>query len=242
MRGVALDDRLFVGVHRARFFGRDEGRSDIGEVGAHRLSGENGLAGGDGAREQQRPVEPGADVLDQRERRDRAGVAAGARRDGDEAVRAFLDRLPREAVGDDVMQRDSAIAVHRRVDVLARAERGDDDRRLPLDRQRHVLFEPGVRLVHDLVDGEGRGRLIGMGAVMRRERLGDLVQPFVELRDRSGVERGKGADDPGLALGDHQRRMRDDEERRADGGQAQLVLQKRRQRHRDPHVRLLVRT
>jgi len=106
----------------------------------------------------------------------------------------------------------------------------------------HILFEPGVRLVHDLIDGEGRGGLIGIGPVMRRERLGDLVQPLVELRNGPRVQRGKGADDPGLALRDHQRRVRDDEERRADSGQAQLVLEKRRQRHRGPHVRLLVRT
>ena len=186
-----LDDRLFVGVHRTGFFGGDEGRPDIGEIGAHRLGGENGLARGDGAGEQQRAVEPGADVVDQRERRDRARMAAGARSDGDEAVRSFLDRLPREAVGDDVMQREPAVAVHRRIHVLARAERGDDDRRLPLDRQRHVLFEPGVRPVHDLVDGEGGGALLRMGAVVRRERLGDLVQPLVELRNRPGVQRGK---------------------------------------------------
>ena len=52
--------------------------------------------------------------------------------------------------------------------------------------QREVLFEPRVRLVHDLVDGEGRGGAVGMGPVVRGERLGDLVQPFVELRDRAG--------------------------------------------------------
>ena len=140
-----------------------------------------------------------------------------------ESVGALLDRLAGEPVVDDVVQRDPAVGVHRRVDVLARAERGDDDRRLPLDRQRQVLLEPRVRLVHDLVDGEGRGGAIGMGAVMRGERLGDLVQPFVELRDRARVQRREGADDPGLALGDHQRRMRDDEQRRADDRQAELV-------------------
>jgi hypothetical protein len=74
--------------------------------------------------------------------------------------------------------------------------------------------------VHDLVDGEGRGGSIGMSAVMRGERLGDLLQPFVELRDGARVQSGEGADDPGLALGDDQRRMGDDEQRRADDGQA----------------------
>ena len=122
--------------------------------------------------------------------------------------------------------------MHGRVDVLARAERGDDDRRLPLDRQRHILLEPRVGLMHDLVDRERRGRAFRMGAIMRGERLGDFVQPLVELRNRPRVERGKGADDPRLALGDHQRRMRDDEQRRADNGQPELVFENVRQRHR----------
>src|SRR5208282_4071269 len=39
------------------------------------------------------PVEPGADVLDEREGRDRPRVAAGPRRDRDQSVRALLDRL-----------------------------------------------------------------------------------------------------------------------------------------------------
>ena len=151
-------------------------------------------------------------------------MAAGAGRDRDQAVGALLDRLVGEAVVDDVVQRHAAIGVHRRVDVLARAERGDDDRRLPFDRQRHVLFEPRVRLVDDLVDRERRGGAVGMGAVMGGQRFGDLVQPFVELGDRPRVERGKRADDPGLALRDHQRRMRDDEQRRADDRQASLSL------------------
>ena len=161
-------------------------------------------------------------------------MAAGARRDRDQAVRALLDRLVREAVVDDVVQGHAAIAMHGRVDVFARAERGDDDRRLPLDRHRHVLLEPGVGLVDDLVDRERRGGAIGMGAVMRGERFGDLVQPFVELRNGPRVEGGKRADDARLALGDDERRMRDDEQRRADGGQPEPVLENVRQRHESP--------
>ena len=113
-----------------------------------------------------------------------------------------------------------------RVDVLARAERGDDDRRLPLHGQRQVLLQPGVGLVHDLVDGEGGGGPLGMRAVVRGERLGDLVQPFVELRDRPRVQRRKRADDARLALRDHQRGMRDDEQRRADDRQPQRLARR----------------
>ena len=56
----------------------------------------------------------------------------------------------------------------------------------------------------DLVDREGSGRPLGMGAIPGGERLGDLVEPLVELALRPCVERGKGADDPGLALRDDQ--------------------------------------
>jgi hypothetical protein len=37
-----------------------------------------------------------------------------------------------------------------------------------------------------------------MGAVVRGEFLGDLVQPFVKLADRPGVERGKLPTTPAL--------------------------------------------
>ncbi len=40
--GAAVDDRLLVAGGRVGFLGRDEGRADIGEVGARGLRGENG--------------------------------------------------------------------------------------------------------------------------------------------------------------------------------------------------------
>ena len=46
---LAVDDHLLVGVGRARLVGGDEGRADVGEVGAHRLRGQDRAAGGDGA-------------------------------------------------------------------------------------------------------------------------------------------------------------------------------------------------
>jgi hypothetical protein len=115
--------------------------------------------------------------------------------------------------------------VHRFIDVLARAERSDDDRRFPLDGQRNVLLEPGVGLVDDLVDRKRRCRSLRVSAVMGGERFGDFMQPFVELRNGPCVQCGKSADDPGLALGNYQRRMRDDEQRSADNRQPELVVQ-----------------
>ena len=85
------------------------------------------------------------------------------------------------------------------------------------------MFEPDVRLVDDLVDREGRGGRVGMVAVPRGQLLGDLVEPFVEQGFGPRIERGEGADDPGLALGDDQIGHRDDEERRADDGQPQAI-------------------
>jgi len=116
--------------------------------------------------------------------------------DRNQAVGALVDRLVGELVVDDVVQRHAAVGMHRGVDVLARAERGDDDRRHPFHRQRDVLFEACVRLVDDLVDREWRRRAVGVVAIVRRERLGNLVQPFVELADRPRVEGWKRSDDP----------------------------------------------
>ena len=70
----------------------------------------------------------------------------------------------------------------------------------------HVVLEPVVALVHDLVDRERRGRPVGMRLVVGRERLGDLGQPVVELRGRPRVERRHRADDAGLALRDDELR------------------------------------
>ena len=47
------------------------------------------------------------------------------------------------------------------------------------------------------------------------------------MRLRPRVERREAADDPRLALGDHQVGIGDDEERRADDGQAQAIEQGR---------------
>ena len=112
-------------------------------------------------------------------------MTAGAGRDRDDAVCAFLDGLAGEAVVDDVVQRDSAPRVHRLVELDARAERGDDDRHLPLRANLHVVLEAVVGAMDDLVDGEGRGGLLGMLAVPGGQRFGDLVQPFVEQLRRA---------------------------------------------------------
>ena len=214
--GAAFGDHALVAFRRIGFLCGDEGGADIGKVGADGARRQNAAAGGDGAGKRDRSVEPGADLLDQREGRQRAGMAAGAGCDGNETVRTFLDRLACEAVGDHVVQRYAAIGMHRVVQVLARAQRGDHYGRLVFHAECQVLLEPVVRPVHDLVDGEGRRRAFRMGAVMGREFFGDTRQPFVQQRDRPRIERREGADDAGFALGDDEIRIGNDEKRRGD--------------------------
>jgi hypothetical protein len=129
------------------------------------------------------------------------------------------------------MQRDAAIGMNGRVDVLTRAERRDDDRRLPFHGQRDVLFEARIGLVDDLIDRERRGGLVGMIAVPGREFLGDAMQPFIEQRRGPRVQRRKRADDPRLALRNDQIGIGDEKQRRADGGEAELVAEDGREGH-----------
>ena len=56
-------------------------------------------------------------------------------------------------------------------------------------------------------------------------------QPLVELFDGAGVQRGERADDAGLALGDHEFRPGDDEQRRADHRQFERIGKRSGQRH-----------
>ncbi len=227
--GGALHDGLLVGFDRIRLFGGDEGRAHVGQVRPGRQRRQDGIAVGDGARQQQRAVEPLADLVDQRERRGRARMAARPGRHRDQPVRALVDRLLGEGVVDDVMQHDAAIAVHRVVDLLARAQRGDDDGHLVFHAQCQVVLEPVVGLVHDLVDGERRRGLVRMLRIVFGQRRGDALQPGLQQLGRARVQRRERADHAGLALGDHEIRIGDDEQRRAHHGHGQAVLQDRRQ-------------
>ncbi len=150
-------------------------------------------------------------------------MTAGAGGDRDQAIRALFDRLACETVIDDVVQRDATPAMHRGIEILTRAERGDNDRDLPFGARREIGFEPFIGAMDDLIDRIGCGRAIGIVAIPRREFFGDAVEPFVELCLRPGIECREGADDSCLALGDDQVRTGDDEQRRTDDGQAQAL-------------------
>jgi hypothetical protein len=72
-----------------------------------------------------------------------------------------------------------------------RAQAGDDDGNLMFHTQANILFQAIVAAVHDLIDREGRDLAIRVGPLKRRQLLGDLRQPLVELRCGPGIQRGK---------------------------------------------------
>ncbi|MEY9124944.1 hypothetical protein ABIA09_004506 [Bradyrhizobium yuanmingense] len=171
------------------------------------------------------------DLAHQREGRQRAGVSARTGADQDQAVDTLLGGLARVLDVDDVVEHQPAIGMRGLDDLRRRPQRGDDDRRLVVDAGLHVFHQPVVRGMADLVDGVGRDLLAGIARFVLAQLILDPAQPFAELLDRTGVERGKGADDARLALGDHQFRAGDDEQRRADHGQLERLLQESGQCH-----------
>jgi hypothetical protein len=83
----------------------------------------------------------------------------------------------------------------------------------------HVLHQPVIRHVADLVDRIGRDFFLRMPRLVFAEFIFDAAQPIVEHFHRAHVQRRKRADDAGLALGDDEFRPGHDEQRRADDRQ-----------------------
>ncbi len=151
-------------------------------------------------------------------------MAAGAGTHQNEPVDAGLERFFRVAHVDHVVQHDAAVGVDFRHHVVRRPQARNRDRHLVPDADLDVVLEAVVRLLHDLVDGIGRG--LGLS----RERGFDVRQPFIERLFRSRIERRERTDDASLALLDHQLWIAGDEHRRRDHRDAQ-ALQDRGKRH-----------
>ena len=193
----------------------------------------------DRARQRDRAVEPLPCLRHEGERRNLAGMAAGAGRDQDQTVGALLDRLVREFLVDHVVKYDAAPAMRGLVEFFARAERGDDHRHLVLLAKREILIEPVVGLVHDLVHRERRRRPLGMRLVVGGEFFLDPRQPFVEQRRRPRIQRRKRSDHARLALRDHQIGHGNDEQRRTDHGNRQTALEQGRHGHTKNFLRVV---
>ena len=186
--GGAVDDHLLIAVNGPRLLRRDEGRADIGEIGAHGLGAEDRLPVGDGARQGDGPVKPFPDLLNECEGRQQAGMSARARRHGDQAVCALLHRLVGEGVGDHIVHDDTAIGMYRLVHFNPRAERGDDDRDLVFHTKLEILLKPVVRPVDDLVHRKRRRKHVRMRPVPGGQLLGDLMKPLVKQGHRTCIQ------------------------------------------------------
>ena len=213
------------------FLGRDESRADIGEVSAEYARRADGASIAHRPRQRNRSIEPLPGFGNERERRQFAGVTARTGGDQNQAVGPLLDRLVRKLLVDDVVKHDAAPAMRGLVQFLARTERGDDHRHLVLLAKGEIVIQPIVRFVHDLVHGERRRRTLRVRLVIGRKFFLDARQPLVEQRRRPRIQRRKRADDAGLALGDHQVRHRDDEQRCADDRYRQAALEQGRHGH-----------
>ena len=211
--------------------GGDKARAHIGQVGAHGLRGENLLALGNGARQDDRAVIKGANFRYQREGAELTGVTTSASTDQNQAINAGLDGLFGVFDVDHVVEHQTAVAVDRANHFIGRTQAGDDDRHLILHAQFNVMLQAVIAAVHDLVDRKGRHLGLGVGRLVVGQLGGDALQPFVQHLGRAGIERRKGTDDPGLALGNDQIRVGDDKQRGTDDRQAQIALQNGGQTH-----------
>ena len=148
-------------------------------------------------------------------------MAAGTRRDGYQAVRAFFNGFVGKHIVDHIVQHHAAPGLHRAVDVLTRAQTGNHDRHFVFFADLHVVIESVITFVHDLVDGIGRGGRLRVGFVVGGQRLGDFGQPFVQLGGGAGIKGWHRPHHPGFALGDNQFGVADDEQRGSNDGKAQ---------------------
>lgn len=87
------------------------------------------------------------------------------------------------------------------------------------------MLEAIVRLVHDLIDGEGRRGPIRIPGVVLGQFGRDAVQPFLQHVGRPRIECGKRTDHASLALRNHQVRIGNDEQGRAHHRKRQTVFQ-----------------
>ncbi len=149
---------------------------------------------------------------------------AGAGANQNQTIDALLGGFARVLDVDDIVEHHAAIGMRGLDDFRRRPQRGDDDGHLVLHAGLHVLHQPVIGDVTDLVDRVRRDLLLRIKCLVFAELVFDPRQPLIELFDRTRVERGERADDAGLALGDDKLRPRHDEQRRADHGQLKSTL------------------
>ena len=154
--------------------------------------------------------------------------------DQDQPVDPMLRRLLGMAQGGDIVEDQPAIAMGGGDDIPRRLQAGDDEGHLLADADLGVMRQALIGWVDDEIDTEGRHGRLRMPGAIGIESPTDLGDPARKLLLRPRIEGGEAADDSRLALGDHQRRGRDDEHRRADDRQRQTPGKGFRYRHQSP--------
>ena len=201
----------------------DKCGADVGQVCAHRLGCQYGTAGGNRAAQHQRTVKPLANFLHHGKRAFHTGVAACTGCHRDQPGCAFFNGLVGKHVADHVVQRDAAPGFYRHVHVFTRTQAGDDDGHFVFFTHRHVVLQAVIALVHDLVDGIRRGWPVWVRRVVRSQSFRNFCQPVFQLRSRARVQRGHRANHACNALRNHQLGVADDEQRRANHGERQVL-------------------
>ena len=148
-------------------------------------------------------------------------------RHSDQTIGPFFNRFMCKAVVDDVMQDHTTRTMRRVVQPFLCAQGRDPQWHLVLDANLYVALETGVGFMHDLVHRIGGGGIVGVGLVVTIQLFLDARQPAVQL-DRlpfcfACIQRRKAAHDTGLALCNHQIRVRDNEQRAANQRDTQIV-------------------
>ena len=131
-------------------------------------------------------------------------MATRSRRNANQAGCTLVDCRMGMALIGDVVQRDAAIGLDGLVYLGNSAKRGDHHRHLVLDQQADVLFQAIVRPVDNQVCRKRCYLLFRILLAIVVQLARDLGQPVVKLLDRTRVQGRECADDPRLALRDHQ--------------------------------------
>ena len=138
-------------------------------------------------------------------------MAARASRHGNQAIRALFNGFAGKAIINYIVKANAAPTVDSIIEFHSRAERGDRDWHLPFGAGCDVSIKPVVRFMDNLVDRIRRRWPIRVRPVMRRQLLSYLMEPFIHHGLRPRIKRRKRANNPRLALGNHQFWARNDE-------------------------------
>ena len=118
-------------------------------------------------------------------------MSSGSCGNTDKTVGAFFNRFFGESVIDNVVQADAAVRVYGIEYFRPGTQRSNDHGNFMLNAHLHIMHQPVVRAVNNLIYGERRGGLIGIGGIILGQFCLDASEPLVEFFRRPRVQGGK---------------------------------------------------